>query len=431
MSRTVVTDKVVIGTAPDSWGIWFAEDPNQTPADRFLDEVVQAGYEWIEIGAYGYLSTDPAKLRDDLNSRRLKVSGGTTFARLQHPGTIDEVWENVAPIASLTAAMGAEHMVVIPDLWRDDLTGNEKESRELSAEQWTALVDGHNELGRRMLEEYGVHSQFHSHADSHVGYQRDVERFLESTDPQFVNLCLDTGHIAYYGGDSVELITKYPDRIGYLHLKQVDPALAARALAEDISFSKAVRMDVMVEPPSGVPDLAEVIRAAEESSAPFGLCHRRAGHVPLPARQAAAHRPAHLHLSDQLPVGMRVPDDLRLPVLGRRIPAKRRPCAGASSARDGSPNKFVTALHKHSSQRIAAVGSRSIDSATEFARRFGIERAHGSYEELVSDPDLDVVYIATPHNAHLPHALLALQAGKHTLVEKPLALNADQGEQDR
>ena len=49
----------------------------------------------------------------------------------------------------------------------------------------------------------------------------------------------------------------------------------------------------------------------------------------------------------------------------------------------------------------------------------------------MSDPDLDVVYIATPHNAHLPHALLALQAGKHTLVEKPLALNADQGEQDR
>jgi inosose dehydratase len=232
----VVTDKVVIGTAPDSWGIWFADDPNQTPADRFLDEVVQAGYEWIEIGAYGYLSTDPAKLRDDLGARRLKVSGGTTFARLQHPGTIDEVWEHVAPIASLTAAMGAEQMVVIPDLWRDDLTGNEKESRELSAEQWTALVDGHNELGRRMLEEYGVHSQFHSHADSHVGYQHDVERFLESTDPQFVNLCLDTGHIAYYGGNSVELITKYPDRI-----------------------------DIMVEPPLGVPDLAEVISEAADS----------------------------------------------------------------------------------------------------------------------------------------------------------------------
>src|SRR3954447_3351040 len=261
----MVTDKVMIGTAPDSWGIWFADDPNQTPAGRFLDEVVEAGYEWIEIGAFGYLPTDPVQLKDELDARGLKVSGGTTFARLQHPGAIEEAWAHVAPIASLTAATGAEHLVVIPDLWRDDLTGNEKESRDLSAEQWAALVEGHNELGRRMLEEYGVHSQFHSHADSHVGYQRDVERFLESTDPQFVNLCLDTGHIAYYGGDSVELITKYPDRIGYLHLKQVDPALAARALAEDISFSKAVRMDIMVEPPAGVPDLAEVVSAAAES----------------------------------------------------------------------------------------------------------------------------------------------------------------------
>jgi len=259
-----MANNVVIGTAPDSWGIWFADDPHQTPASRFLDEVVQAGYEWIEIGAFGYLSTDPDQLRHELDARNLKVSGGTTFARLQHPDTLDEVWKQVAPIASLTAAMGAEHMVVIPDLWRDDLTGNEKESRQLTAEQWTALTENHNELGRRMLEEYGVHSQFHSHADSHVGYQRDVERFLEATDPAYVNLCLDTGHIAYYGGDSIELITKYPDRIGYLHLKQVDAELAARAVAEDISFSQTVRMDIMVEPPSGVPDLAEVLRAAGE-----------------------------------------------------------------------------------------------------------------------------------------------------------------------
>ena len=91
-------------------------------------------------------------------------------------------------------------------------------------------------------------------------------------------------------------------------------------------------------------------------------------------------------------------------------------------------DKFVNALQNHSSQRVTAVGSRNVDSATEFGRRFGIERAYGSYEQLVSDPDVDVVYIATPHNAHLPHALLALQAGKHTVVEKPLALNEVQGQ---
>ena len=255
---------VVIGTAPDSWGIWFPDDPSQPPASRFLDEVVEAGYEWIEIGSFGYLPTDAAQLKDELGTRGLKVSGGTTFARLQHPGTIDEVWSQVAPIAELTAAMGARDLVVIPDLWRDDLTGNEKESRTLTDEQWTALTQNHDELGRRLLEEYGVRNQFHSHADSHIGYQPDVERFLESTNPDYVNLCLDTGHIAYYGGDSVDLITRYPERIGYLHLKQVDSDMAARGLAEDTSFSQLVRDGIMVEPPSGTPDLAEVLRVASQ-----------------------------------------------------------------------------------------------------------------------------------------------------------------------
>ena len=55
-----------IGTAPDSWGVWFPDDPKQVPWDRFLDEVVKAGYTWIELGPYGYLPTDPHLLEDEL-----------------------------------------------------------------------------------------------------------------------------------------------------------------------------------------------------------------------------------------------------------------------------------------------------------------------------------------------------------------------------
>ncbi len=73
---------------------------------------------------------------------------------------------------------------------------------------------------------------------------------------------------------------------------------------------------------------------------------------------------------------------------------------------------------------VAAVGSRRIDSAREFAAQYGIPHAHGSYEELVADPDVDIVYIATPHPAHVDNALLALDHGKHVLVEKPFTLNA-------
>ena len=88
--------------------------------------------------------------------------------------------------------------------------------------------------------------------------------------------------------------------------------------------------------------------------------------------------------------------------------------------------RFTAALHRETRQRVVAVGSRSVASAKEFADRAGIGRAHGSYADLVADPGVDVVYVATPHNHHRDHALLAIDAGRHVLVEKPIGLNAAQ-----
>src|SRR3954465_2619208 len=76
-----------------------------------------------------------------------------------------------------------------------------------------------------------------------------------------------------------------------------------------------------------------------------------------------------------------------------------------------------------------AGGSRSQESADEFGERYGIPHRHGSYESLVADPDVEIVYIATPHSGHATAALLALEAGKHVLVEKPFTINADEARQ--
>ncbi|MFE7844352.1 Gfo/Idh/MocA family protein [Microbacterium sp. NPDC057407] len=73
---------------------------------------------------------------------------------------------------------------------------------------------------------------------------------------------------------------------------------------------------------------------------------------------------------------------------------------------------------------IVAVGSRSAESAAAFAAEFDVARTHGSYDDLVSDADVDIVYIATPHPFHAEQAILALEHGKHVLVEKPFTLNA-------
>jgi predicted dehydrogenase len=78
---------------------------------------------------------------------------------------------------------------------------------------------------------------------------------------------------------------------------------------------------------------------------------------------------------------------------------------------------------------LAAVGSRRLESAQAFAERHGAAAAYGSYEELVADPDVDVIYVATPHALHLDNARLAFEAGKHVLCEKPLALNVTEAEE--
>ncbi|MQA03504.1 MAG: gfo/Idh/MocA family oxidoreductase [Streptosporangiales bacterium] len=83
-------------------------------------------------------------------------------------------------------------------------------------------------------------------------------------------------------------------------------------------------------------------------------------------------------------------------------------------------------VHGH---RVTAVGSRSYATARAFADEFGIERAHGSYDELVADPQVDVVYVATPHNLHLANATAALEQAKHVLVEKSFTVNAAEARQ--
>lgn len=88
--------------------------------------------------------------------------------------------------------------------------------------------------------------------------------------------------------------------------------------------------------------------------------------------------------------------------------------------------RFFDAVHRHTQQRLAAVGSRTQERADAFAAQFEAPRAHGSYEALVADPDVDIVYVATPHSEHLANARLALEAGKPVLVEKSFTQTAAQ-----
>jgi inosose dehydratase len=249
------------------------------------------------LGPQGFLPQDPAQLRDELASRGLRVSGGTVFAGL-HKGP-DALTEAIAAFgreARLLSEVGAKYLVHLPEQYTDMHTGAATGSGDLDTEQWKNLVTGTNELGRVIFEEHGVQLVFHPHADTHVDTQDRILQFLADTDPRYVNLCLDTGHVAYCDGDNIEIIRQAPERITYVHLKFVDPTVRQRVRAENLSLAEAVPLGVMVEPPYGepaVPPLLDALSSLDREvftileqdlypvapSIPLGIQARAAGYL--------------------------------------------------------------------------------------------------------------------------------------------------------
>jgi predicted dehydrogenase len=86
-------------------------------------------------------------------------------------------------------------------------------------------------------------------------------------------------------------------------------------------------------------------------------------------------------------------------------------------------NHFCKDLLLIEDSDLYAVSSRSIEKANSFASRYNSEVSYGSYEAILEDPHVDIIYIATPHDSHLQYAMAAIDAGKHVLCEKPLAVN--------
>src|SRR5829696_4224526 len=181
---------------------------------------------------------------------------------LHRPGDWPAIAAKTRKVAELTAAVGGRHLVFVPvPGYRDDTTGAYLEPAELAPDQWATMVRAADELGRIVAEEHGLRLQFHPHADSHVETEEQTERFLADTDPRYVNLCLDTGHLAYRRADSAGIIRRHPDRVGYVHIKQMDPEGMDRAEKEDLAFGQAVALGASCEPPKGVPDVPSVLAA--------------------------------------------------------------------------------------------------------------------------------------------------------------------------
>ena len=256
---------LTVGISPDSWGIWFpGEDEKQPPWDRFLDEVALAGYSWLELGPYGYLPIEQARLGEELEQRNLGLLAGIVLADLHLPSERKALWKEVAETSELAGGLGAKFLVLVPMLYSDLITGEMIGPVELDNDQWAELVKTTNELGSIARDDYDLTLVFHPHADSPVEYAQQVDRLLEDTDKDAVSLCLDTGHYSYRDGDPVQLMKDAWERIPYLHLKSLDPRVKRQVDEEGIPFAEAVKQGIMCEPQVGIVDFEGIAQVMSD-----------------------------------------------------------------------------------------------------------------------------------------------------------------------
>jgi inosose dehydratase len=253
---------VKLGSAPDSWGVWFPENEKQTPWERCLDEMEKAGYKGIELGPWGYLPNEYSKLKEELEKRDLTLTATTLVGDLTSNEKTDELIALLDEMSELQLKFpSAQYVVLIDDCYTDLFTGKLVRSPELNEQEWAQFVSNVDKIKNHAKSQYGLEVVFHPHAQSHIETEEQIERLLRDSN---VNLCLDTGHHAYTDGDAVAFMKKHHARIPYLHLKSCDLEVRKRMQEEGWSFAKAVSEDIMCEPAKGVVDMEAFVQVLKD-----------------------------------------------------------------------------------------------------------------------------------------------------------------------
>lgn len=284
-----------MANAPTSWGIEDPADPANPPWSRVLDDVAQAGYEGVELGPLGYLPNG-GRLRRELDERELALVAGFVFEPLHTRDGAAAALRVAARTCAVLAAAGARYLVIIQGFTaeRERAAGRQGEAAALTDREWATLVDGVHAVARLAADEHGLLPCFHPHAGTHVEFGSEIERVIESTDPELVSLCIDTGHCAYAGVDPVDLYRRHSERVAYFHLKDLRPEPLARAL----SFEGAVAAGVFCPLGEGVVDFP-ALRAALADTGFEGWAAVEQDRLPTDSGSPAEHAAASLrHLRD-------------------------------------------------------------------------------------------------------------------------------------
>jgi inosose dehydratase len=257
-----------VANAPCSWGVLEFEAPaTHAPPAQVLDEMAAAGYAGTELGDWGFLPTEPAALAADVHRRALSLAGAFVPIALARDDAFDEGVARAVRTARLLAAVEAENgVIVLSDAntsvpHRTARAGRIREEDGLSAEQWDRFAAHAGRVAAAVRDTTGIRTAFHHHCAGSVETPQEIEALMSRTAPDVLGLCLDTGHLMYAGGNPIDAIAKYRDRIWHVHFKDCDPELAHQARAEGWDYHTAVRRGIFCELGQGMVPFAHVLDA--------------------------------------------------------------------------------------------------------------------------------------------------------------------------
>jgi len=233
---------VRLGNAPCSWGVIEGIDEGGEGEDggyrRVLDEMRETGYDGTELGEWGFMPTEPARLQEELGARDLALIGSWVSVFLHDQGRHEQSARDAVRTARQLAAVGGAECVVVlgndpyGDPMRTAHAGRITPDMGMDDAAWAVFADGATGVARAVRDETGLRTVFHHHIGTWVETPEETRRLMDMTDPALLGLCFDTGHWQFAGGDPVAGIEEYAGHIWHAHFKDCAPDIAARSRVE-------------------------------------------------------------------------------------------------------------------------------------------------------------------------------------------------------
>ncbi len=256
---------IKIANAPCSWGVLeFDLEGKAAGYEQVLDEIKATGYEGTELGDWGFMPTNPTELRKQLSQRSLTMVGAFVPVFLKDRSTHSGGAAVAVKTARLMADAGfPDAVIVLADNngsveERTLNAGRVTSSMALSSSEWKVFAEGAETVARQVKNETGLRTVFHHHCAGYIETPHEIDTLLDLTDPSTLGLVLDMGHYAFSGGNPLEALKKYRERIWHIHYKDCDPALAAKSRNQKWNYFKSVENGVFCELGKGSVDFKAI-----------------------------------------------------------------------------------------------------------------------------------------------------------------------------